>query len=209
MNINDVYYEIEIVRKNNKNTYIRVKDNKIIVTTNYFVSQNRINKMIQENKQIIYKMVLSNSKRKERQDKFYYLGNVYDIIKVNTLKIIDIDYQNNRIYTNTDIFLDKWLKSQIKIIFEERLKAKYSQFEEKIPYPSLRIRKMKTRWGVCSKKKIVTLNSDLIKYSLDEIDYVIVHELSHFIYFNHSKDFWNLVSKYCPKYKEYRKNLKN
>ena len=67
---------------------------------------------------------------------------------------------------------------------------------------------MKTRWGVCNKNNSITLNSDLIKYGYEQIDYVIIHELSHFIHFNHSKDFWNLVNKYCKNYKEIRKSLK-
>ena len=82
-------------------------------------------------------------------------------------------------------------------------------FEENIPYPNLKIRKMKTRWGVCNRKNNnVTLNSELIKYGYDQIDYVITHELSHFVHFNHSKDFWMTVSKYCPNYKKIRKSLK-
>ena len=68
---------------------------------------------------------------------------------------------------------------------------------------------MKTRWGVCNRKNItVTLNLELIKYDLNKVDYVIVHELSHFVHFNHSKNFWNTVSKYCPKYKQIKKELK-
>lgn len=68
---------------------------------------------------------------------------------------------------------------------------------------------MKTRWGVCNRKdNSVTLNSELIRYEADKLDYVIIHELSHFVHFNHSKNFWNLVSKYCPNYKQARKDLK-
>ena len=69
---------------------------------------------------------------------------------------------------------------------------------------------MSTRWGVCNKKtKTITLNSELVKYNIDKLDYVIIHELSHFIYFNHSKSFWNQVGKYCPNYKQIRKDLKS
>ena len=49
----------------------------------------------------------------------------------------------------------------------------------------------------------------IIKLDIKYLDYVIVHELSHLIYPNHSKDFWNLVYKYCPNYKLYRKEMKN
>ncbi len=67
---------------------------------------------------------------------------------------------------------------------------------------------MKTRWGVCNRaSNTVTLNTNLIKYDISKLDYVIIHELSHFIHFNHSKAFWLTVSKYCPNYKIIRKEL--
>ncbi len=92
--------------------------------------------------------------------------------------------------------------------YKERLDKIYSTFES-VPYPKLKIRRMTTRWGVCNKKdKSITLNSELIKMDLKYLDYVIVHELSHFIYFDHSKNFWATVSKYCPKYKELRKEMR-
>ena len=68
---------------------------------------------------------------------------------------------------------------------------------------------MKSRWGVYNKvNHSVTLNSKLIEYPVEILDYVIIHELSHVQHFNHSKDFWALVSKYCPEYKIRRKELK-
>ena len=68
---------------------------------------------------------------------------------------------------------------------------------------------MTTRWGVCNiKNHNVTLNYNLSKYDIKCLDYVIVHELSHFIHHNHSKEFWSLVEKYYPKYKECKKMLK-
>ena len=86
----------------------------------------------------------------------------------------------------------------------------YNLFEEKIPYPAIRIRSMKTRWGVCNKRtKVITLNSKLIRESIDKLDYVIVHELSHFVCFDHSSSFGALVEKYCPNYKKIRKELKD
>jgi predicted metal-dependent hydrolase len=82
-------------------------------------------------------------------------------------------------------------------------------FEENIPYPLLKIRKMTSRWGVCNRKNnSITLNLELIKWDPIYIDYVITHELSHFVHFNHSASFWKTVSKYCPSYKILRKNLR-
>ena len=69
---------------------------------------------------------------------------------------------------------------------------------------------MTTRWGVCNRKtNTVTLNLELYKYEDKALDYVIVHELSHFIHFNHSKEFWSVVEKYFPDYKKVRQYLKD
>ena len=94
------------------------------------------------------------------------------------------------------------------MIFKEELDKMYNIFPVSIPYPSLTIRLMKTRHGVCNvKTHRVTLNLNLIKRDIKYLDYVIVHELSHLVYANHSKDFWNLVSIINPDYKKLRKEL--
>ena len=68
---------------------------------------------------------------------------------------------------------------------------------------------MTTRWGVCNRTdKVVTLNSELVKRTKEELDYVIIHELCHFYEGNHSSRFWEHVSKYCPNYKYLRKTMK-
>ena len=203
--VNDIEYEVIIEKKNNKNTYIRIRDNKIYITTNYFVSKSYIQSLLDKNYDVIKKMIEKNNQRLERSSKFYYLNKEYDIIFVN---YCDIEINDNKIFVKSEDYLNKWLKKNTEIIFKERLDYIYNLFEENIPYPKLKIRKMKTRWGVCNKNNSITLNSELIKYGYEQIDYVIIHELSHFIHFDHSKDFWNLVNKYCKNYKEIRKSLK-
>jgi len=67
---------------------------------------------------------------------------------------------------------------------------------------------MTTRWGVNNTRlKKVTLNSELIYKDPKYLDYVIVHELSHFIHPNHGKGFWKLVEENEPNYKRLRKEL--
>ena len=201
-------YEVIIEKKHNKNTYIRVKEDlKIYVTTNYLTSNKMIKELLDNNYSFLSKNIERQKRKKEKEDEFYYLGEIYDIIIID---IKNIEIMDNRIYVKSKDYLDKWLKKEIKRIYSERLALIYNEFEEDIPYPNLRIRKMSTRWGVCNKKlKTITLNSELIKYSLDKLDYVIIHELSHLVHFNHSKEFWTLVSKYCPRYKEIKKELKD
>ena len=70
------------------------------------------------------------------------------------------------------------------------------------------IKKIKYAWGSCSNKKNMTINLELIKYSEQAIRYVILHEFCHIKYMNHSKDFWNLVEKYMPNYKQVKKEFK-
>ena len=205
--IDGIEYEVILVKKNNKNTYIRVKeDGKIYISTNYLVSKNYIKQLLDNNYQAIKKMIERNNIKQEKNKSFYFLGKKYDIIIVPTF---EIDITEDKIFVKSEDYLNKWLKKQIEKIYKERLDYIYNLYQEKIPYPKLRIRKMSTRWGVCNRSNnVVTLNSELIKYGIKQIDYVIVHELSHFIYFDHSKNFWLQVSKYCKDYKEIRKTLK-
>ena len=207
--INNIEYEVIIEKKNNKNTYIRVKDDmKIYVTTNYFASKSYIKNLLDNNQEYLEKMLNKRKEQKEKEAEFYYLGNKYDIIFVSSFKDVEID--NNKIYAKDIKTLEKWYKKQMIELFQNRLEINYQMFEEQIPYPNLKIRNMKTRWGVCNRKtKTITLNSNLMKYSIDKLDYVIIHELSHFIHFDHSSNFWNLVSKYCKNYKKIRKELRD
>lgn len=201
-------YPIKVIRKSNKNTYVRFKNGEIVVTTSYFVTNNQIKKILSENKDFLKKVVAKEEKNKEKATKIYILDNEFSIIISNSLN--EIDYKNHKIYAKDLKQVDKLIKKETEKIFLSRLEYNYNLFQEKIPFPSLTIRKMSTRWGVCNRKlKRVTLNSLLIRYPLEALDYVIIHELSHFVHFDHSKAFWTEVSKYSPKYKEIRKLLKD
>ena len=206
--INNETYPIEIERKkSNKNTYIRVKkDYTILVTTNYFTSDRKISELITNNQKKILKMIETQQIKNENNTGFFYLGKKYDIVYV---EYCDISFGDSKVFLNRKLDIDRWYKAQAKVLFKERLDALYDRFSRRIPYPSLRIRKMSTRWGVCNvKSKTVTLNLELIKRDVKYLDYVIIHELSHLIYANHSSSFWSLVEENMPNYKKYRKEMK-
>ncbi len=206
--IDNTVYPIEIIRKRgNRNTYIRIKkDMTISVTTNYFTSEKALLKLIEENQDKLRKMVLTQEVKNENNEGFYYLGKKYDIVYV---EYCNISFGENKVFLNRNFNVDQWYKNSAKSIFLEHLDVIYHGFSRRIPYPSLRIRKMTSRWGVCNVRlKVVTLNLELIKRDLKYLDYVIVHELSHLIYPNHSKDFWSLVEENMPEYKKYRKEMK-
>lgn len=93
----------------------------------------------------------------------------------------------------------------ISRIFQE-VAYKFSQKD--ISKPNLKLRKMKSRWGSCNyTNRIITLSTHLIYCTEEQIYYVIVHEFSHLIVPNHSKDFYKVVAEYCPNYKEIKKEL--
>ena len=203
--IDNKVYDVDIIKKNNRNTYIRVKNGKIVVTTNYLSSKSSIVKLIKDNEKSIIKMLNIDNKKHEKEEYFYYFGKKYNII----YGFSDISFDDDKIYAPNKNKFDKYLSNEIRRIYQERLNYWYNIFEENIPVPILRIRKMSSRWGVCNiKSHVVTLNYELSKYDKTCLDYVIVHELSHFIHHDHQKGFWNLVGKYYPKYKDARKMLK-
>lgn len=201
--VDGIYYDVVIEKKRIRNLYIRFKDNKIHLNVPFLVSNNDIQKLLDDNINALKKMI----KRYNHKDEDSFLGEKVDIIVISNLK--HPECVNGKLYIKNEDKLNEAYKCLAEPIFNERLKYIYSLFEERIPYPTLKIRKMTSRWGVCNRKNVsITLNSDLIKFSYEYIDYVIIHELSHFIHFNHSTSFWNLVSKYCPLYKMIRKKLR-
>lgn len=204
----DKNYEVEIIKKDNKNTYIRVRDDKIYVTTNYFTSQRKIAKLLEENRKAVVKMIDKAEIRAQKRELFLLFGKYYDIIYGEFERQITIE--DSRILVINEKVLCNWLDKIIHTTFYNRLMYWYGNFDGKVPYPNLKIRKMKTRWGVCNTKNYnVTLNFELFRYDIKCLDYVIIHELSHFLVPNHSKEFWRVVETYCPDYKEIRKTLKN
>lgn len=205
--LDNIEYNVIIEKKNNKNLYIRIKEDGIHVTCNYLTSKSMIKKVLDENNNALRKMVNHMKKEDEKKDKFFYLGNSYAIIideKLSKVSIID-----GKIYTKNSIMLNNWLKEEIIRIFDERYVYIFNRFNESVKSPILKIRNMKTRWGVYNRKNhTITLNSKLIEFDISKIDYVIIHELCHIIHFDHSKEFWNLVSKYCKDYKSIRKEMR-
>ncbi|MCK4635879.1 MAG: M48 family metallopeptidase [Candidatus Moranbacteria bacterium] len=97
-------------------------------------------------------------------------------------------------------------KKKARKVIEEKLDFfnQYYQFS----FTTISIRNQKTRWGSCSSTGSLNFNYKLIYLSEKLLDYVVVHELCHLWEMNHSVNFWNLVAKRIPDFKERRKDLK-
>ncbi len=206
--IENNYYDVYIEKKKtNRNTYIRVtKDLDIKVTTNIFTSTHYIEKLLAENTSKIQKMLKQQQLKKENNTGFFYLGKKYTTVYTN---IKEISFLADKVLLPKDFNIDAWYKKQAKTIFQEHLEKNYLNFTKKIPKPTLRIRKMTSRWGVCNiKTHIITINLELMKRDLKFLDYVIIHELAHLVYADHSTNFWHLVEANMPEYKKYKEEMK-
>ena len=209
ININNNKINVILNKKKIKNIYFRIDDDlNLVINLNKNISQNNLDKIIRENEQAILNMYLNAKKVYDIKKEYYlYLGNRYKI-KIDENKK-DIELFNDYVITPSIDALNKFTIKKCREVLEERVKNIKIMFDD-LPEFTLRIRKMKTRWGVCNfTKKIITLNSELITKDISLIDYVIIHELCHFKHQNHSPLFWQEVEKYYPYYKKARKMLTN
>jgi predicted metal-dependent hydrolase len=93
---------------------------------------------------------------------------------------------------------------------ENKVRERISRFALQIgKWPaSVEIKNQVRRWGSCSRNGMVRLNWKIIMAPLSVMDYVIVHELCHLVYPQHSSQFWQKVQSIIPDYKRRREWLK-
>ncbi len=155
----------------------------------------------------------------ENGETVYLLGKQYKIKIIPTTKNeisikgkyfeinIKEKYIENKKYISK--IYEKWLKEYAYEVFRN-LVEKYQLLLRKynIKIPKIEIRQMKSRWGSClpSNNKVI-FNLKLIKAPICCIEYVVLHELSHFKYQNHSKNFYNFVTIFMPDWNTRKKIL--
>lgn len=209
VSLDGILFSVDVVKKKTtRNTYLRMRDNNTIyVTTNIRTKDKDILKIVEENKKSILRMYNKYEKKSKNNYYFWFLGKKYDVIYTNDNSIV---FGDAKVFIGRNIDIDKWYKKQAIPIFKEHFDLCFNRFSRNIVYPSLVIRKMKSRWGVCNTRlKKVTLNLELIKKDTKYLDYVIMHELSHLIEANHSVNFWRVVEENVPDYKNIRKQMKD
>lgn len=205
--------EIEhICKPSLKHSYIRVnKDLKVVLKTPK-VTQKFINNLLEQKETWIRSSLLKISENKPQsinlEDEVMLFGDVYSI---------DIDEAKElreflgRLKTSNENNILRCYDDFYKLYAKKYLTRRVEHFSKvmNLDYSEIKFRKMKSRWGSCSSKKVITLNSGLIKIKKELIDYVVVHELAHLVHMNHSKSFHDLVEKYIFNSKKIRKELKN
>ena len=108
-----------------------------------------------------------------------------------------------KLYTEKQVLIKKYVL--------EKLTSRVRYYEEIMGvYPPYKVvvRNTSTRLGSNSRKThTISLTFNLIHYNMNVIDSVVVHELAHHFHFDHSKEFYDVVYKYCPEYKKMRSIL--
>lgn len=146
-------------------------------------------------------------------EKYLYLGTPLTIDIVDGLKFnIAIDHDALRITkTQKTKNLDKkimlWEKAQLSIVIQQLTEKWAIQMQAQHRMQEVRIKKMKSRWGSCNNRGVLTFNLDLIEHREAVIEYIVIHELCHLSELNHSTRFYAILTKYCPQWRELKKAL--
>ena len=199
-------------------------DARVVIRVPKRLPQEKINNIVKSKEDWIIKKIqyfkenqLQEIKQKEyvNGEVFYFLGKKYE------LKILDGKKNNVQIIDNTILvevkqgsvknILLKWFAVQAQNVFNQRLYYCFELFSRKYSYqfPTLKIRKMKARWGSMSNKGGMVMNALLIHTPVECIDYVITHELCHLKHKNHSKEFYQTQETFMPNWKELKKKLES
>lgn len=217
--------DIEVIRSNRSSSKISFRvtpQGTLRVHTSKLIPKILIHKFINENISSI------NSLIDQHKNKAFFFEDGLKIGKSHVISVIEstnisktlVTTLNNTIYvkTKTGTLKTKAVQDQIrekaleafrkeaKTYLPKRLKYFASTFD--FNYKKVKLSHASSRWGSCSSRGTISLNIALMKLEFPLIDYVIIHELCHTRHMNHSKAFWQEVSKYDPNYKMHQDILK-
>ena len=216
-----------LLRKAVKNLNLNVKpDMTVMVSANETVSEEKIMAFVEKKGEWILKQIRYFERYQQPEkvakeyvsgESFKYLGRQYRL-KVYEAEQDHIRYYRGRIelYTTKPKdtkrkkrLIDTWYKERSQLKFDESLNRIYPVMQKYGVFkPDLKIRQMKTRWGSCLKKEnAIVLNSDLIKAPLFCIEYVVLHELIHFVRRNHDKEFLLFMTALMPDWQKRKRIL--
>lgn len=160
-----------------------------------------------------------NSCNFKNNSKVMLWGQIYSVCiqnyKKDKIELID---NNLMIYTknlSSDYIYKKfvaWAKKEFlriaSIIYNQEFYKTFEQYG--FVKPKLSVRTMKSMWGNCKyNKPEITLNLYLIKTPFSCLRYVIVHELTHLLYHDHSAKFKAFLTEVMPEWKTCKNELKN
>ncbi|WP_218649982.1 M48 family metallopeptidase [endosymbiont of Lamellibrachia barhami] len=146
----------------------------------------------------------------------FYLGRRY-VLKVRKSKrqqpgvklrqgLLQVTTDNNNRDSVKTLLWD-WYKDHARNQFDRRLEALWQETNWVQEKPTWKLRTMKKQWGSCSPKGILSLNPHLVKAPSQCIDYVLLHELCHLKFHNHSRHFYRLLKTQMPEWEAVKGRL--
>jgi len=194
-----------------KNSYISVKKSGVITLKTSNVSDDYIQNLLAKKEFWIRKQLQIVQKNPplqvNLQDEVLLFGEIFsvDIDEACALRkeLERVDISNMEIVSKC---YDKFYKNYAKNYLTQRVEH-YSKIMG-LSFSEIKFRKMRSRWGSCSSRGVITLNIELIKIDKRLIDFIVVHELSHLVHMNHSKKFHSLVECYIPDAKALNRELR-
>lgn len=220
-----IYFELQ--RKNVRNINLNLKpDMTVMVSANERVPIEVIQEFVKSKASWIIKNTsyFDNVQPEAGKEKEYVSGETFKYLgrqirlKVTEGSYDDIRYSRGYLQlaikdkasvTRKEALVRQWFRRRAKKIFHEVLDQNYPIVEKHgVKKPVINIRSMRARWGSCVKdKRIIILNSELIKAPKYCIEYVVLHELVHFIYSSHSADFFGFLASIMPDWQERKRTL--
>lgn len=215
----------EVHRKKVKNINLRIRPNmEIYISAPMNLHSDYIENFIRSKEKWIKQVLQKIEDAKQNQlpsqylsgEKHKYLGKEYELevkqgnsnrVSIKEGKIILTVISN--IFENSDEkkkVMEKWYFENAQKVFVNAIQKWLEILDESIE--KLSIKPMKSRWGSCNYvKRYINLNTELIKRAQFEIEYVVLHELTHLKYPNHGKGFYRYIENYMPNYKMAEKML--
>ena len=221
LEIKGIVFNVNITQKRIRNIYLRVDGKNVNVTAPKYVPKYEIYNFIESKRDWIYKTYivteankLSSYKYKEGNS-FYIFGHKYNLIRNIGNKNVNIIGDNIYLtYKDEEGGIDylyKYLDKTLLVKAEEYLDHYIYMLQDYGYYlkPYLNAKMMSSKWGVCyTRNNKINISSYLIHYPYICLEYIIVHELTHFIVPNHSKRFYEIVENNMSNYKDADRLLK-
>ena len=208
----------QIVRSKRKTLALVIKpDGSLIVRAPLRASERSIREFVEKNAGWVEKKraeALKALPALPRQylpgEMFMFLGNAYPLEVAKRQKKPLILEENFKLaesaQSNAKLVFERWYRAQARQILDERVELYARQYG--FQYTKIGITSARTRWGSCSASGSLNFSWRLILAPLEAVDYVVVHELVHTVFHNHSKQFWKMVREVMPDYSERRKWLR-
>lgn len=215
---------VEVIQKDIKNLHLRIypPEGQVQVSAPKGVSQEFIRIFVLSKREWIYHQ---QEKLRAREadipleyingEQYYFRGKelVLEVIESKAAPFVLVHDQTLELHIRPDSSVEKrkavienWYRSQLK----KQIPIFIDKYEKlmQLNVSEFGVKKMRTRWGTCNPRaKRIWLNLELSKKPLECSEYVVLHEMTHFLESKHNKRFYSFLDRYMPKWKAAEKQL--